>query len=291
MKGVGCVIWFGPSGNSESFYRAGNRHSWQMPRWLKKMGLNAYEYQCNKGTNIKKETAEKIGEEAKKAGIRMSIHAPYYINLASTDEIKRENSVQYILKTLQIADWMGAGRIVVHTGAVGKMSREKAMTLALPALAQALKEADISGFSEISICPEVLGRISQLGDLDEIIFMCGLDERMIPCVDFGHVYARSLGRALKTIDDYRRIFNALENSLGKERTDKLHIHFSRIEFTDAGERRHHTVEDTEYGPDFEPLAKVLTERKAEPVIICESRDRMAEDALILKHIYEAQKIQ
>ncbi|HAA26095.1 MAG TPA: endonuclease IV [Ruminiclostridium sp.] len=259
-----------------------------MPRWLKKMGLNAYEYQCNKGTNIKKETAEKIGEEAKKAGIRMSIHAPYYINLASTEEEKRENSIKYILKTLQIAEWMGAGRIVVHPGTVGKMSREKAMSLALPTLAQALTEADLSGFADISICPEVLGRISQLGDLDEIILMCGLDESMIPCVDFGHVYARSLGR-LKTIDDYRHIFNTLENSLGKDRTNKIHIHFSRIEFTDAGERRHHTIEDTEYGPDFEPLAKVLAERKAEPVIICESRDRMAEDALILKQIYEAQK--
>ncbi|NLG88225.1 MAG: TIM barrel protein [Clostridiaceae bacterium] len=257
-----------------------------MPLWLKKMGLNAYEYQCNKGVNIKKETAEKIGEEAKKAGIRMSIHAPYYINLASTDDKKRENSVQYILKTLQIADWMGAGRIVVHTGTVGKMSREKAMTLALPALAQALKEADASGLSGISICPEVLGRISQLGDLDEILIMCGLDERMIPCVDFGHVYARSFG-ALKTIDDYRRIFDAVENSLGKERADKLHIHFSRVEFTDAGERKHHTLDETEYGPDFEPLAKVLAERNAEPVIICESRDRMAEDALKMKHIYEA----
>ena len=282
------MVWFGPSGNSVSFYREGNRHSWQMPRWLKKMGLNAYEYQCNKGTNIKKETAEKIGEEAKKAGIRMSIHAPYYINLASTEEEKRENSIKYILKTLQIAEWMGAGRIVVHPGTVGKMSREKAMSLALPTLAQALTEADLSGFADISICPEVLGRISQLGDLDEIILMCGLDESMIPCVDFGHVYARSLGR-LKTIDDYRHIFNTLENSLGKDRTNKIHIHFSRIEFTDAGERRHHTIEDTEYGPDFEPLAKVLAERKAEPVIICESRDRMAEDALILKQIYEAQK--
>jgi deoxyribonuclease-4 len=289
MKGVGCVIWFGPSGNSESFYREGNRHSWQMPRWLKKMGLNAYEYQCNKGTNIKKETAEKIGEEAKKAGIRMSIHAPYYINLASVEEKKRDNSIQYILKTLQIADCMGAGRIVVHPGAVGKMSREKAMSLALPTLAQALKEADLSGFSEISICPEVLGRISQLGDLDEIILLCGLHEGMVPCVDFGHIYARSLG-VMKTIDDYRCIFNTLENSLGKERADKLHIHFSRIEFTDAGERKHHTLEDTEYGPDFEPLAKVLAERKAEPVIICESRDKMAEDALILKDIYEKQII-
>lgn len=278
------MIWFGPSGNSEKFYEDGNKHSYQMPEWLKNMGLNAYEYQCNKGTNIKRETAEKIGFEAKKAGIRLSIHAPYYINLSSAEEAKRKNSVQYILNTCQVAKWMGADRIIIHPGSVGKLSREEAMMLALPVLAEVIKEADESGFSDITICPEVLGKINNLGSVDEVITMCGLDERMIPCIDFGHVYARTLG-ALKDTNDFNAIFDKIENALGIERTRKLHIHFSRIEFTQAGEKMHHTLDDTQYGPDFEPLAEVLVKRKIEPVIICESRDRMAEDAVILKEIY------
>jgi len=279
------MIWFGPSGNSEKFYDDGNKYSHQMPEWLKNMGLNAYEYQCNKGTNIKKETAGKIGIEAKKAGVRLSIHAPYYINLSSGEEEKRKNSIQYILNTCQVAKWMGADRIVIHPGSVGKLSREKAMMLALPVLAEAIKQADESGFSDITLCPEVLGKISNLGSVDEVIAMCRLDERMIPCIDFGHVYARTLG-ALKSAEDYNEIFERIGNALGMERARKLHIHFSRIEFTQAGEKKHHTLQDTEYGPDFEHLARVLIERKAEPVIICESRDRMAEDAVILKQIYE-----
>lgn len=279
------MIWFGPSGNSEKFYRDGFKSSWQMPAWLARMGLNAYEYQCNKGTNIKRETAERIGEEARNAGIRMSIHAPYYINLASPDDAKRRNSVQYILKTMEIADWMGASRIVVHPGTIGKMSREKAMMLALPVLAEALKEARGEGLSHIIICPEVLGKLSNLGDLDEVLSMCMLDDTMIPCVDFGHIHARSLG-SFKSADDFRKLFDTVENAIGLERTRSLHIHFSRVEFTAAGERKHHTFEDTEYGPDFEPLARVLLERGIEPVVICESRDRMAEDACILKEIYQ-----
>jgi len=162
------------------------------------------------------------------------------------------------------------------------------MMRALPVLAEAIKSADEAGFSDITLCPEVLGKINNLGSLDEIITMCSLDERLIPCIDFGHIHARTLG-SLKDKDDFNTVFDMIENSLGTERARKLHIHFSRIEFTQAGEKMHHTMEDTEYGPDFEILARVLVERKTEPVIICESRDRMAEDAVILKEIYEKVK--
>lgn len=282
------MIWFGPSGNSEKFYQDGLKNSWQMPAWLSDMGLNAYEYQCNKGTNIKRETAEKIGEQARLAGIRMSIHAPYYINLSSAEEDKRLNSIQYILRTLQVAQWMGANRIVLHPGNVGKFSRDKAMLLALPVLAEAIRQADEAGFGGITLCPEVLGKISNLGSLDEVLTMCALDDRTIPCVDFGHVHARSLG-GLKAPGDYTAVFDSIENALGRERTRRMHIHFSRVEFSQAGERKHHTLQDTQYGPEFVHLARVLLERQIEPVVICESRDRMAEDALLLRQIYETEQ--
>ena len=97
------MIWFGPAGNSNSFYDQGFSHSWQMPEWLSEMGLNTYEYQCNKGVNLKDETARKIGEKAKEANIRLSVHAPYYINLSSAEQEKRDNSVKYIMDTLRVA--------------------------------------------------------------------------------------------------------------------------------------------------------------------------------------------
>jgi deoxyribonuclease-4 len=280
------MIWFGPAGNSNSFYDQGFAHPWQMPQWLNEMGLNAYEYQCNKGVNLKDETAQQIGDKAKEFNIRLSVHAPYYINLSSAEEEKRNNSIKYILDTLHVAKIMGAGRIVMHPGYVSKITRETAVELAKATLLEAIKEADEAGFSDITICPEVLGKNNQLGNLEEVLDLCGLDERLIPCLDFAHLHSLTQG-GMRTENDFAQVFKIAEKHLGKERTKKLHIHFSRVEFGKGGEKKHWSYSDTKYGPDFDPLAKVIIDLNLEPVVICESRGTMAEDALTLKKIYNS----
>lgn len=280
------MIWFGPAGNSNSFYDQGFAHSWQMPQWLNEMGLNAYEYQCNKGVNLKDETAQQIGDKAKEFNIRLSVHAPYYINLSSAEEEKRNNSIKYILDTLHVAKIMGAGRIVMHPGYVSKITRETAVELAKATLLEAIKEADEAGFSDITICPEVLGKNNQLGNLEEVLDLCGMDERLIPCLDFAHLHSLTQG-GMRTENDFAQVFKIAEKHLGKERTKKLHIHFSRVEFGKGGEKKHWSYSDTKYGPDFDPLAKVIIDLNLEPVVICESRGTMAEDALTLKKIYNS----
>ncbi|HEY9061233.1 MAG TPA: TIM barrel protein [Pseudobacteroides sp.] len=280
------MVRFGPSGNSESFYDEGYKSSLQMPGWLRQKGLSAYEYQCSKGVKIGKDMAVKLGEEALKNDIFLSIHAPYYINLASQEEEKRTNSIRYIIETLEAAKWMSASRIVVHTGSCSKISRELALSTAVETLKRAICEADASGLGHISICPEVLGKINQLGDLDEILTMCRLDERLIPTVDFGHIHARGMG-ALNSKSDFENIIDRIENEIGNERMRKIHIHFSRIEYTKGGEKRHWSLDDTQFGPEFHPLAQLIYERVMEPVIICESREKMAEDAIKIQDIYKA----
>lgn len=279
------MIRFGPSGNSDLFYSEGYKSSLQMPKWLKNMGLSAYEYQCSKGVKIKEESATKLGIEARENDIFLSIHAPYYISLSSIDKEKRDNSVNYIIKTLEAASWMGAKRIVVHAGSCSKISRKEALELAIDTLKNSIKEADYRGYGDITICPETLGKVNQLGTVDEIIDMCKIDDRLIPTIDFGHVHVRDMG-CLNSIDDFRKVLDKIENGLGNYRLKNLHIHFSRIEFTKGGEKRHWRMCDTEYGPDFEPLADLLHEKNMTPVIICESYGTMAEDALLLKRIYE-----
>ncbi len=278
------MIRFGPSGNSESFYRQGYKSSVQMPQWLARLGLNAYEYQCSKGINIGRTTAEELGKEAMKHDIFLSVHAPYYINMASEDPAKREKSKEYILRTLEVARWMGARRIVVHTGSCSNTDRRIALETAIRVLRETIAEADNRGYSDITICPEVLGKINQLGSLDEIIEMCKTDERLIPTIDFGHLHARGMG-ALNSPEDFERVLETIENSLGTERLKKLHCHFSRVEFSKGGEKKHWTYSDVQYGPEFEFLAEAIARRGMEPVIICESRENMAEDALELKRIY------
>ena len=279
------MIRFGPSGNSEKFYADGNKTSLEAPKWLKDMGLNAYEYQCSKGVKIKKESATRLKQEALENDIFLSIHAPYYISLSSIDEIKRDNSVGYIIKTLEAASWMGAKRIVVHAGSCSKMPREEALELAKDTLKKSIKEADDRGYGDITICPETLGKVNQLGTVDEIISMCKIDDRLIPTIDFGHIHVRDMG-ALNSIEDFRQVLDKIENGLGSYRLKNLHIHFSRIEFTKGGEKRHWRMCDTQYGPDFEPLAVLLHEKDMTPIIICESYGTMAEDALLMKNIYE-----
>lgn len=282
------MIWFGPAGNSDSFYEQGFKRSFEMPQWLSSMGLNAYEYQCNKGIHLKDETALLIGEKCREFNIKLSIHAPYYINLPSTEEKKRENSIQYIINTLKIAKIMGADRIVAHPGYVSGVSRQVAIELALDTMLETLKRAEEQDLLDVTICPEVLGKNNQLGTLEEVIVLCSLDERLIPCVDFAHVHSLTQG-GMKTKEDFINVFKLVEKHLGNERMKKAHIHFSRVEYGKGGEKKHWSYKDTQYGPDFNPLAQAIIELDMEPVIICESRGTMAEDAVTLKNIYEEEK--
>jgi deoxyribonuclease-4 len=279
------LIRFGPSGNPESFYHEGYKSSVDMPKWLSNMGLNAYEYQCNRGVRIGQKLAEKIGEEALKYDVFLSIHAPYYVNMASPDEEKRKKSRDYIIKTLTAAKWMEAKRVVVHIGSYSKVDKKWALDTAKKELFHVIKEADALGLGDITICPEILGKKNQLGSLEEILDLCSVDERLIPTVDFAHLHARGQGR-LNSPADFEEVLNIIKNSLGEERFKNLHCHFSRVEFTKGGEKKHWTMKDTEYGPEFSHFAEIIIKKNMQPVIICESRGMMAEDALEMKNIYQ-----
>ena len=283
-------ICFGPAGNAEQFYEEGGKSSAQIPKWLFEKGLNAYEYQCGKGVLLKETLARKIGEEAQKYDIELSIHAPYFISLSSVEKEKRENSIHYILDSLQAASFMGAKRIVVHSGSCAKQSREEALSLASQTLAKAVKSAKEHGYGDIFICPETMGKINQLGTLEEVLELCTIDETLLPAVDFGHLNARTLG-GLKTFSDFQAVFEKIENRLGSEKLKKMHIHFSKIEYSAGGEKRHLTFEDEIYGPEFTYIARILYQKKLEPVVICESAGTQAKDALTLKNMYEAEALQ
>ena len=275
---------FGPAGNSESFAALGYKNSLQVPEYIVKMGLDCYEYQCGRGVNIGEDKARELGEKAKSAGISLSLHAPYYISMSSVEEEKRLNSVNYILASARAVNAMGGDRIVVHTGSCGKISRERALELALDTMKLALDALDREGLSHIHICPETMGKVNQLGTLNEVLELCRLDERLIPCIDFGHLNARDLG-ILKTAADFDNIFTAIKNALGSDRLKAFHSHFSKIEYTTGGEKRHLTFEDRVYGPDFEPMLELTYKYGCDPTFICESAGTQAEDAKQMKDYY------
>ncbi|MBQ2751557.1 MAG: TIM barrel protein [Oscillospiraceae bacterium] len=278
---------FGPAGSDDSFAAMGYKKNIQIPEFLEKMGLNAFEYQCGRGVRINEEAMTKLGQLAAEKDIAMSLHAPYYISLSSVEEEKRRNSSNYILQSAQAVKLLGGDRIVVHSGSCSKISREEALVLAKEAMGWALAELDNAGLGNIRVCPETMGKINQLGTLEEVLELCTLDERMLPCIDFGHLNARTFGE-IKGMEDYVAIFDAVENKLGHSRLMEFHAHFSKIEYTqNGGEKRHLTFEDTVFGPDFEPLAELIAKRGCHPTIICESAGTQAIDAAAMRRSYQA----
>lgn len=175
--------------------------------------------------------------------------------------------------------------MVVHSGSCGKMTREEALALAKDTVMNCLKAMDDEGLGEIAFCPETMGKINQLGNLDEVLSLCELDERLVPCIDFGHLNARTLG-GVNSQESFLNILNLIENRLGADRLKRFHSHFSKIEYTaNGGEKRHLTFDDTVYGPEFEPLAELIAKKNLSPVFICESAGTQAEDAQRMMLLY------
>ena len=274
---------FGPGGNSESFYDEGFKSSLQAPGWLRAKGLDAYEFQAGNGLTAGENTLRAIGVKAKEHGILMSLHTPYFISLSGVEEEKRLKSIDYISRSLHAAECLGADTIVIHTGSAAKITREEAMALAADTLTRNL---EVNGKTEIRMGLETMGKINQLGTLDEVLTLCKISPLYHPVVDFGHLNARNVGNYFTDRDSYRAVFDQIANTLGDEYAFNLHCHFSKIEYTKAGEKKHLTFEDSVFGPDFEPLAEAIVREGVAPRIICESAGTMAEDALAMKQMYQ-----
>ncbi len=275
---------FGTAGAGDLFYNKGFKKSEEIPAFLSDMGLTAFEYQCGRGVKIGKEKANILGQEAKDFNISLSIHAPYYISLTTNDPEKLSKNLKYFTESAEAAHNMNAKRIVFHPGGLNKLSREEAFSLAKKQLEIIMSELKNQKYDDITFCPETMGKINQLGDLDETLNFCKINETMIPCIDFGHMNSRTFGQA-NSKEAFKQIFDKIENKLGKERAQSIHCHFSKIEYGKGGEIRHLTFEDTKFGPAYEPLIEYILEKGYTPTIICESAGTQAEDAQVMSKYY------
>lgn len=278
------MIKFGPSGNSIAFTLAGNKTSEQSAVWVKNLGLNCFEYSFGRGVNLSDEKALSIGGAFKDANVEISVHAPYYINFANPDDQKAENSYRYVLDSAKKVKLMGGNRVVFHPASQGKLLRDEAVALTIKRL-NVLKELIYQeGLDDVIFCPETMGKLGQIGTIEEITEFCKIDKVFVPAVDFGHVNARENG-SLKTKQDFLVRLKYMIDNLGYEKMKNFHIHFSKIEYTKKGEVRHLTFEDNIYGPEFSPLAEALKELKLEPFVICESAGTQDIDAVSMQKIY------
>lgn len=278
------MIKFGPSGNGEAFYAAGFKHTTEAAAYCKSLGLDCFEYSFGRGVNISEGKAVEIGEAFKKAQVEISVHAPYFINFANPDDEAAQKSYNYVLSSAKFLKLMGGERVVFHPAAQGKVSREEAVQKTADRLKILRDYIYLNGFENLKFCPETMGKIAQIGTLEEIVAFCKIDNCFVPAIDFGHINAREQG-SLKTVNDYKNRLEYMIAELGYERVKNFHVHFSKIMYGGKGEIKHLTLDDTVYGPEFEPLAIALKELKLEPYIVSESAGTQAEDAAQMKRIY------
>ncbi len=276
--------YFGPGGNSDAFRKAGFSSTLDAPKFVSGIGLDAYEYEAGNGLSANATLLSAIGSRAREYNVKMSFHTPYFISLSGIVPEKRLKSIEYIRQSLDAAKLLGASTIVVHTGSAAKITRDEAMRLAADTLVRTLQEVDTHG---IKIGLETMGKINQLGTLDEVLELCRIDSAFVPVVDFGHLNARELGGYFVTEDDYLRVFDTISTRMSADIAEKLHCHFSKIEWTGSGEKKHLTFEDRQFGPDFEPLMNVIAKNNLSPTIICESAGTQSDDALTMKIYYKS----
>jgi deoxyribonuclease-4 len=242
-----------------------------VPRLLQEEGLDAFEYeavQWGRKPQVRREEAEKLGIEAKQRDVWLSLHGSYFLNFSGLKTIV-EDSKQRLIACATAAEWMGAHTVVFHPGVYGKRPPEVALKMCSDALQDVVQTIRDLGITNVKLGPETMGKMYQLGSLDEVLSLCETVDQTQLVIDWSHLHARGLGR-FRTVDDYRRIVEQIEKRLGTEALRNLHCHFSKIEYSDKGERRHHTLEEPRYGPDFRLLAKIIVEFKMNPILISES---------------------
>ena len=282
------MIRFGPAGNSDEFYAQGFKSTWQAPKWLAEMGLNAFEYSFGRGVRLTEKTGRQIASEAEKHDVAISMHAPYYINLAGEGEEKYQKNLKYFLDCAKAGEYLGAKRIIFHPGACANKDRNEAFSVVKTSLQRIVKDLDDAGYNDVILCPETMGKINQIADLKEVSVLANIHERIYPTIDFAHLHARDIG-GINSYDDFKNIIDFLFDSIGEEKTKNMHVHFSHIEYTKAGEKMHRTFAETDFGPDHVPLCRLFYERDMSPVVICESKGTQAIDAKMMLDSYNSNK--
>ncbi|MEM4700754.1 MAG: TIM barrel protein [Candidatus Bathyarchaeia archaeon] len=261
---------FGPAGVPPGF-RALKATLMDVPRLLREEGLDAFEYQAVRWgvkPQIRREDAEKFGLKAKENDVLLSLHASYFINFCG-DKETIEASKTRLVACATAAQWMQAQTVVFHPGFYGKKASKEAFANCLEALKDVVERLKSLGVTRVKLGPETMGKPSQLGSLEEVIALCENVEQTQPVIDWAHLHAREKG-LFKTVEDFRRIVEIVEKRLGTDAVKNMHCHFTKVEFTEKGEKCHHTLDEAGYGPDFALLAKVIAEFKLNPVVISES---------------------
>ncbi|MFO8101278.1 MAG: TIM barrel protein [Dehalococcoidia bacterium] len=241
--------------------------------------LGCMEVEFVYGVRMSRKNALDVGEVARKRNIRLTAHGPYYINLNAKEEEKIASSRQRVMQTARVAHAFGGESITFHPAFYLKMPPEQVYERVKRHLTQIVEQLEKEKV-HIAIKPEVMGKPSQFGTLNEILRLSSEIEGVGPCIDFAHLHART-GK-FNTYNEFSQVLDQVGERLGREGLDNLHLHVSGINYGEKGERNHLNLEESDF--QYQELLQALKDHDAKGVVICESPN-LEDDALLLQKTY------
>jgi deoxyribonuclease-4 len=248
---------------------------------VRNLGLDAMELEFVRGVNLKPELAKKIKYVARKHDILLTAHAPYYINLNAAEKAKVEASKKRIIQSAERLYDAGGWSVVFHAGYYLKQDPAKVYERIKGEIKDIVSTLQDRGI-EVWIRPELTGKPTQFGDLKELVRLSEELEMVLPTIDFAHAHARNKGKC-NTVEEWREMLSFMEDRLGREALDNMHIHISGINYTSKGERNHLNLQESDM--NWEDLLRILKEFRVKGVVISESPN-IEGDALLMKKKYE-----
>ncbi len=272
------ALLFGPAGIPLS---ANNRSSLEGIKRVKELGLGCMELEFVRGVRMTKSAAMLVGEARKKHSIELTVHGPYYINFNSDDKTKRAASRTRILQTARIGWLCGASSITFHAAYYMGQDPKKVYEVVKQELKEIIKTLKNEN-NKIWIRPELTGKSTQFGDLNELIMLSQELEQVMPCVDYAHYHARYNGK-YNNYKEFADLLKQIEKELGKQALKEMHIHISGINYGSKGEKNHLNLKNSDM--NYQELVKVWKDYKIKGIVISESPN-LEGDAILLKQIYE-----
>jgi deoxyribonuclease-4 len=249
---------------------------------IAELGLGCMEVEFVQGVKMSPQVAVSVGELAARKNVVLTAHGPYYVNLNAVEPQKVHMSKERILQTARIAALFGARSITFHAAFYLKNTPAETYAVVKKHLQEVVNILQKEG-NKVTISPEVTGRPSQFGTLEELLRLSSEIEGVAPCIDFSHWHART--RKANSYQEFLAMLDQVEKKLGRRGLDNMHIHLSGIAYGNKGEIKHLMLPDSDL--QYAHLLKALKERKAKGVVICESAPYLEQDALLLQQTYRA----
>ncbi|MBI2668309.1 TIM barrel protein [Candidatus Woesearchaeota archaeon] len=248
---------------------------------VRKLGLDAMELEFVRSVHVSEEKAPLVKEAAKRNNVTLTCHGQYFVNLNAQTEKTLQESVRRILEASRRAHQAGAWSICYHMAYYMKDDPEKVFQKVKVQAKKIVQQLKNEG-NAIWLRPETGGKIAQFGDIDALVKLSQEVEQVLPCIDWAHHYARSLGK-VNSYEQFAEILAKIEKGLGRQALDNMHMHLEGIAYTDKGERNHLTVAECDF--KYKEVLRALKDFKCKGVLISESPN-VEEDGLLFKKTFE-----